>query len=130
MATHWDIFRGGETTPSNKRLSVSINAKNVLLNRYTRHILGDPPAVLVMFDKRDSVIALSATHETDPDGFQVKAKGEGQNYIIHIAPFCRHHGILFEATERFAKPGLTREGFLTLDLHNTINVSHRRKKMK
>lgn len=131
MAKHWDIFRGGETKPSNGHLSVSINAKNTLtLNRYTRQILGDPEAVLVMFDKREGLIGLSPTHAADKDGFQVKPKGGGQNYIIHIAPFCRHHNILIEATERFAEPGMSREGYLTLDLKNTINVSHRRKRRK
>lgn len=129
MAIQWDIFRGGQTVPSNQRLSVSINQKNVLtLNRYTREILGKPEVVLVMFNKRDMVIGLSPTHAGDPDGFQVKPKGGAQNYIIHIAPFCRHHNILIEATERFAMPGLTREGFLTLDLKNTINVSIRKRR--
>lgn len=128
MATHWDIFRGGQTAASNERLSVSINSKNTLtLNKYTRRILGDPEAVLVMFDKKESVIGLSPTHKDDPYGFEVKPKGGGQNFIVHITPFCRHHGIFIEATERFAKPGLSKEGFLTLDLKETINVSHRRK---
>lgn len=80
-----------------------------------------------MFNKRDMVIGLSPTHAGDPDGFEVKPKGGGQNYTIHTAPFCRHHNILIEATERFATPGLSREGYLTLDLKNTINVSHRRR---
>src|SRR5258708_15047321 len=129
MATHWEIFRGGETKPGNEFLSVSINAKCVLtLNRYTRRMLGESESVLLMFDKRNSVIGLSPTHKGDPDGFQVKPKGGGLNYVIHIAPFCRHHNILIESTERFAQPGLTREGFLTLDLKRTINVSNRRKR--
>lgn len=129
MATQWDIFRGGQTKPSNTRLSVSINHKYVLtLNKYTREILGKPPAVLVMFNKKDGVIGLSATHEADPDGFELKPKSAAQNYIVHIAPFCRHHNIVIETTERFAQPGLTREGYLALDLNNTINVSNRRKR--
>ena len=129
MATHWDIFRGGQTKPSNKHITVSINKKHVLtLNKYARHLLGDPPAVLVMFNKREGVIGLSPTHEQDPDGFEVKPKGGGQNFVIHVAPFCRYHNILIETTERFTKPGLSKEGYLTLDLNNTIDVSHRRKK--
>ena len=130
MATHWDIFRGGETVPSSVRLSASINQKNVLtLNRYTHNILGSPEAVLMMFDKRESIIGLSPTHTADPDGFRVKLKGE-MNYVVHLAPFCRHHGILINRTERFSKPGLTREGYLTLDLKDTINVSNRRKRRR
>jgi len=128
MAIQWDIFRGGETAPPNKRLSVSINRKNVLtMNRYTYEILGKPEKVLVMFNKREMLIGLSPTNASDPDGFQVKPKGGFGNFIIHLSPFCRHHNILIEATERFAMPGLTQEGYLTLDLKNTINVSHRRK---
>ena len=115
--------------PSRERLSVSINAKNTLtLSKYTRRIMGDPEWVLVMFDKKEAVIGLSPTHKDDPDGFEVKPKGGGQNFIIHITPFCRHHRIFIEATERFAKPGLSQEGFLTLDLKETINVSNRRKR--
>ena len=129
MAIHWDIFRGGQTVPSSERFSISINAQNILtLNRYTRRILGDPAAVLVMFNKRESVIGISPTHAGDPDAFEVKPKSGGQHYVIHIAPFCRHHDILIEATERFAKPALTREGYLALDLKDTINVSNRRKR--
>ena len=131
MAIQWDIFRGGQTVPSNERLSVSINAKNVLtLNRYTREILGRPEAVLIMFNKRDMMIGLSSTHAGDPDSFEVKPKGGGANYVIHIAPFCRHHNIFIERTERFAQPGLTKEGYLTLDLKRTINVSNRRKRIE
>lgn len=129
MAIQWDVFRGGQTVPSNERLSVSINAKNVLtLNRYTREILGRPEAVLVMFDKRDMMIGLSPTHVGDPDSFEVKPKSSGMNYVIHIAPFCRHHNILIEQTERFSQPALTKEGYLTLDLKRTINVGNRRKR--
>lgn len=131
MAQHWDIFRGGQTIPSKDRLGVSINNKNILtLNKYTYGILGRPPKVLVMFDKRNTIIGLSATHIDDPDGFDVKPKGGGLNYTVHITPFCRHHGIHVEVTERFAKPGLSREGYLTLDLKETINVSTRKKRQE
>lgn len=107
----------------------SINNKNILtLNKYTYTLLGRPPKVLVMFDKRDSIIGLSITHIDDPDGFELKPKGGGQNYTVHITPFCRHHGIFVEQTERFAKLGLSREGYLTLDLKETINVSNRKKR--
>lgn len=112
------------------RLGVSINKKNILtLNKYTYGILGRPEKVLVMFDKRNSVIGLSATHKDDPDGFDVKSKGGAQNFFVHITPFCRHHGIFINQTERFAKPGLSREGYLTLDLNETINVSNRKKRI-
>ena len=124
---HWEIFRGGQTMPRNKHLSATINRKHVLLlNRYTYNTLGTPEAVLLMYDSLQRTIGVSPTRAGDPDGFTVKLKN-GLNYIVHTAPFCRYHGILIEATERFVEPGLTREGYLTLDLKNTVNVSNRRK---
>jgi hypothetical protein len=94
LSTQWEIFRGGETIPSNKHLSVTINAKNVLLlNRNTRNILGNPEAVLLMYDRLKRMIGVAATHAGDADGFTVKLIGL-QNYVIHTAPFCRHHGIV------------------------------------
>ena len=129
MAIQWEVFRGGQTKPSSQRLSVSINRKGVLtVSKYAFELLGNPEKVLLMFNKRDSVIGLSPTHAGDEDGFDVKHGSGSHNYLVHIAPFCRHNNISVEVTERFAKPGLTSEGFLTLDLKETINVSIRKKR--
>ncbi len=127
MAVQWEVFRGGQTVRGNRRITVSINKNMVLrLNPYAREVLGKPDAVLLMFNRRDSVIALSPTHAADPDRFDLKSKSNGQDWVIHTAPFCRHHNITIEQTERFAKPGLTREGYLKLDLKETIKVRRRR----
>lgn len=129
MAIQWEVFRGGQTKPSSQRLSVSINKKgNLTLSKYACELLGNPEKVLVMLNKRDTVIGLSPTHAADEDGFDVKPGSGRHNYLIHLAPFCRHHGIKVEVTERFAKPGLTTEGYLTLDLKETIDVSIRKKR--
>ncbi len=129
MAMQWEVFRGGQTKPSSERLSVSINRKGVLtVSKYACELLGKPEKVLLMFNKRDSVIGLSPTHAGDDDGFDVKLGSGRHNYLVHITPFCRHHNISVEVTERFAKPGLTSEGYLTLDLKETIDVSIRKKR--
>jgi len=129
MAIQWEVFRGGQTKPSSERLTVSINKKsNLTLSKYACGLLGNPEKVLVMFNKRDTVIGLSPTHAGDEDGFDVKPGSGRHNYLIHLAPFCRHHNIRVEVTERFAKPGLTKEGYLTLDLKETIDVSIRKKR--
>ena len=129
MAIQWEVFRGGQTKPSGERLTVSINKKgNLTLSTYACSLLGTPEKVLVMFNKRDTLIGLSPTHAADEDGFDVTPGSGGHNYIIRAAPFCRHHNISVEVTERFAKPGLTNEGYLTLDLKETINVSVRKRR--
>jgi hypothetical protein len=127
MAVQWEVFRGGQTVRGKQQLTISINKNMVLrLNPYAREILGKPDAVLLMFDKKESVIALAPTHANDPDRFDLKSKSNGQDWVVHTAPFCRHHNITVEQTERFVKPGLTREGYLTLDLKQTVLVRRRR----
>ncbi len=129
MTSQWQIFRGGETKPRNSDFAITINRDFVLkMNRYTRNILGDPEAILLMYNPDENVIGIAATHKDDPDGFSVKVKG-GISYVVHTAPFCRHHGLFFQATEKFVMPGLTREGYVTLDLKNT-SVASRRKKIR
>ena len=127
MSSEWEVYRGGETKPNNTNFAITINKDFVLkMNRYARGMLGNPDAALLMFNRDENVIRIAPTHIADPNGFRVKVKG-GISYIVHAAPFCRHHGFFFEATERFVAPGLSREGYLTLDLKNTRVVSRRKK---
>lgn len=130
MATHWEVFKGGPTRPENQDFAVTINSKHVLnFNKYAIKRLGAPEAVLLMFDKKESVIGVARSTLADKHAFPVKPKGGGLNYVVHTAPFCRHFNILIERTERFDDPQLDAQGVLRLDLKATHDVSNRRKKI-
>lgn len=131
MALHWEVFRGGPTRPENQALSVTINYKNVLtFNKFTAKALGNPEAVLLMFEKRESLIGIVPSNMREKDAFPLKPKSGAMNYIVHAAPFCRHHNIMIERTERFDHPEIDDEGILRLDLKNTHDVSNRRKPIR
>lgn len=128
MAIHWDMFRGGSTRPSNERINVTINKKNVLtFNRFIVKLLGNPEAVILMFEKKESIIGLVPSNLRDKYAFPLKPKGAG-NWTIHAAPFCRHFGIVIDKTEKFDDADLDSEGVLRLDLRKTHNVSNRKRR--
>jgi hypothetical protein len=98
------------------------------MNKYTVKILGHPEALILLFDKRESVIGLVPSNHRDKDAFPVKPKGGGANFIVHAAPFCRHFGIMIDRTEKFDLPEMDNEGILRLDLKKMHNVSNRKKR--
>ena len=131
MALHWEKFTGGPTRAENTDFAITINAKNVItLNKYARKKLGEPEGVLLLFERKESLIGLVPTSLKDKDAFPLKPKGGGLNYVVHAAPFCRHHGIVIERTERFSHVDFDNEGILRLDLKSTHDVSNRRKRSK
>ena len=131
MAIHWELFKGGPTKPENQALAITINRSNVLtFNKFAVKTLGSPEAVLLMFDKKESVIGVVASTMRDKDAFPLKPKGGGLNFTVHLAPFCRAFGIMIDKTERFDDPEIDNEGILRLDLKQMHDVSNRRKRKK
>jgi len=129
MALHWERFRGGLTRAENTVFAITINDKNVItFNKYAREKLGHPEGVLLLFEKKESIIGVVPVSMKDKDAFPMKPKGGGQNYVVHAAPFCRHFGIVIERTEKFDHVDLDNEGILRLDLKSTHDVSNRRKR--
>jgi hypothetical protein len=130
MALHWETFKGGPTKPENQDFAITINRKNVLtFNRYAVKALGNPEAVMLMFEKKESLIGIVASSLKDKDAFPLKRKGARDiNWTVHVAPFCRHHKIMIDKTERFEHPEIDEAGILRLDLKNTHDVSNRRKR--
>lgn len=130
MAIHWDVFKGGATRPSNDRINVTLNKKNVLtINRFTAKLLGNPEAVILMFDKKESVIGVVPSNLRDKYAFALKPKGRVNcNWVVNTAPFCRHFGIIIDRTEKFDDAELDDEGILRLDLRKTHNVSNRKRR--
>lgn len=130
MAIHWETFKGGPTRAENQDFAITINYKNVLtFNKYAAKMLGNPDAVKLMFEKKESLIGVVASSMKDKDAFPLKPKSGGMNWVVHTAPFCRHHGIMIDKTERFNRPDIDEQGILRLDLKDTHDVSNRRKQI-
>lgn len=128
MVLHWEKFKGGPTRLENTDYAITINKKHVItFNKYARKMLNNAEGVLLLFERKESLIGVVPTSMKDKDAFPLKPKGGGLNYVVHAAPFCRHHGIVIERTERFDHVDFDNEGILRLDLKMTHDVSNRKK---
>lgn len=128
MALYWEAFKGGPTRPENHDFGITINYKSVLtFNRFAVNALGNPNAVKLLFVKKERMIGIVASSLKDMDAFPLKPKNS-VNWVINAAPFCRHHKIVIEKTEKFDHPEIDNEGILRLDLKQTHDVSNRRKR--
>lgn len=129
MALHWEKFRGGPTRAENTDFAITINKKHVItLNKFAMKKLNHAEGVMLLFEKKESLIGLVPSSLKDKDAFPIKSKGGGLNFVIHAAPFCRAHNIVIEKTERFDHVDFDNEGILRLDLKMTHDVSNRKKR--
>jgi hypothetical protein len=127
MARIWKSYYGGENRRKKQQMSVSIGRGGLIrLNRTAMAALGDPQAVELKFDDKDSVIGVLPSTPRNDHAFTVIEKPSA--WFIQAAPFCRNFGISVDKTERFDEPQLDDEGVLCLDLKRTHVVSVPRKR--
>ena len=129
MITHWEEFKLGPTVPADERLHVTLDRKGmILLNGNIHDRLGNPEAVVLLFDKVNSIIGINPASPNVPNAFKLKFRSRGRHRMIFAIPFCRHYGISVDHTTVFVDPQIDEDGVLRLDLKATTRA--RRRKMK
>jgi hypothetical protein len=130
MLTQWEVYKDGPTKSTRDRIHVTINHKGVLLlNRRAFELLGEPPAVVLMYDKVNSVIGIQSAYPKLPEAFPVKSRA-GYVWEIRAAPFCRHHRISLDRTMRFPDADLDSDNVLTLKLRDLVAAGWREYKTR
>ena len=100
-----------------------------ILNAKVFEMLGEPEAVVLMFDKKEKVIGLRPARLNSTGTFRVQALGTSPTHkIIRAAPFCRAFNIRMDCTTAFLQPRLDDDGVLLLDLRATVPARARRKR--
>ncbi len=129
MISHWEEFKPGPTPKLEERLHATLSRKGLIfLNGNIHELMGGPDAVVLLFDKINSVIGLNPVSPNVSNAFRLKPKPPGRHRIIHASPFCRHYGIAVDNTTVFLNPQIDEDGVLRLDLKATTRA--RRHKMK
>lgn len=125
MAIVWEQFKGGPFQRRTDAHRVSIDHHCLIrINRYTANALGNPEAVLLLYDRQHNRIGVLPAKRINKEAFPIYVN-EGRHTIM-AASFCRHFGISVTGTERFNDPEIDSDGMLRLDLRSTHNVSNRK----
>ncbi len=123
MIDQWEEFKGGPTGKPGERMHVSLNSKGlILLNRKAFEALGEPRAVILSFERRNSKIGIRSASPALSNAFPVKPRPEAHSRIVHASPFCRNYGIRVSGTVAFAGVSIDSDGMLVLDLDKTMRV--------
>ncbi|MCA1589670.1 MAG: hypothetical protein LC734_04620 [Acidobacteria bacterium] len=126
MICHWDEFTPGPTPPLDKRMHVTLSRRSVILLSGNIHdLLGCPDAVVLLFDKVNSVIGVNPVPPSKSNAFILKPKTTGRQRLIRAAPFCKHHNIRVDQTTAFLNPEIDEDGVLRLDLRATTPTERR-----
>ena len=118
----YEKFRGGPTQAKSERLHITINKSGVILingNAYRK--IGKPTGFYLYFHRKKDHIVLEPTNARLPEAFPVReALGA---FKVYASPFCQHFGIRIEGVWKFARPDISNDGKLILDLSNIVKVS-------
>jgi hypothetical protein len=120
VINHFEEFTAGPNRRSGERMYITLNDRNVILLNYAAFAeIGQPEAVVLLFDKANSINGIRPSHPKIEHAFPLKAKPGSRHRLIAASPFCRHHGIRVEGTVAFHSVERDRDGMLKLYLSAT-----------
>lgn len=121
----FEEFTLRNTPASSKVMRVSLHKKgNFALNKAAYDALGEPKAVILLFDKDNKAVGLKAV---DPDtvrhAYSVRGQNNSKSYLIGAIAFCQHYDI--DATQsKVFEPELV-DGVLVLELDKAMGIPQR-----
>ena len=124
-----DTFRKWEEFPVGPSgavsgLHVSLNRKGeILLGARTFRKFGEPEQVLLLFERRNMLIAIVPTTSKATNCYPLIEKRNGGHRVIRANLFCRHYGIAFGRTIAFNTAIIDDDGKLILDLRDVRVVT-------
>lgn len=125
----FEKFMSGPQVAPGERMHVTLRTKgDIFLNANTYRMLGRPDEVMLFYSRdRDTIAIAPAQGRHRRENFPVKQYQTG--YRIGSSPLIRHYGLRVKQTQRFSAPEINENGYLLLDLRNTINVPTSKRKV-
>jgi hypothetical protein len=125
MDWNWQEFEQGPAPKQGKGIYVTINKRgNFFLNRTTLEALGEPDAVVMMYDKRRSTIGIKRAPLDRENAYRLRPKENKRSTakMLYAANFCRFHHIRPDETLRFTGAEVNKDGILILSMHEVRSV--------
>jgi hypothetical protein len=97
---------------------------NFFLNQKTLEALGEPDAVVMMYEPRRSTIGIKRAPIDRTNSYRLRAKDQGRSTgkMLYAANFCRFHHIRPDETLRFTAAEVNKDGILVLSMHDVHSV--------
>ena len=122
MQIEWEEFQDGPEVKTAESLHVSLSPKrNFFLNRKTLEALGDPDAVVMIYDRRRTIVGVRRASIETPNAYRLKRKEQKRGAtgrVLYAANFCRRYGIAPSETLAFTNAHVDKDGILVLSLHD------------
>ena len=125
MNLDFEIFEAGPVATNRDRLHVTINKNgHIFSNRLMLEALGEPHAVMLMFDRRRKIIGVMPSQLYTPHSFPLKNKQskKSRGRMVYANNFFRHYSIRPSETIAFVSPEVNNNGILVLNLHDVRSV--------
>lgn len=126
---HWEVVPRGDVAPHAARLYVAMNPEgHITFNPRVFEKLGKPQAVLVMFDRVNSRIALKPTYKAVQNAYTIYQRGsDRRSMIVRVGRLLVEYGLQIPELLEFKNVEIDRDGQLILDLR-TARSSNRGKR--
>jgi hypothetical protein len=125
MDWNWQEFEQGPEEKKGKGIYVTINARgHFFLNGKALEALGEPDAVVMMYEPRRSTIGIKRAPIDRNNSYRLYAKDRGRasGKMLYASNFCRFHHIRPGETLRFTAAEVNKDGILVLSMHDVHSV--------
>ncbi len=124
MEKQWEEFTQKSTVKADT-IRVSLNARgNFALNQKAVDLLGNPEAIVLMYDRVNRLIGLKTSSADVNHAYQLKRQGTSQSYFLRAKSFCNFYGIDIADTVVFNDAKLE-DGMIVLQIGNVTEAARR-----
>ena len=120
----WEEFEEGPGEKTSDKIHATINKRRYLyLNERAFQAIGDPDAVVLMYDAYHQTIGVKASTIDKRNAFRPKRKDNRVGgCIVYAANFCRRYNIKPKSTLAFVRAEVDSDGVLILAMRETMSV--------
>jgi hypothetical protein len=127
MELKWEIFEDGPAIQTTEHIHVTINRRcHIYLNGRTLAALGEPDAVVMMYDRRQQVIGIQRSPLDRRSAYRLRRKDRDRNgKMLYATNFCRRYHINPEKTLAFTNAEVDKNGVLVLSMHDVRTLERK-----
>ena len=127
MDDEWEEFERGPRTDFGELHASISSSGRLLIGAKAVKEMGDPPAVMLLFNKKEKMIGVRPVHPRNPKAIASNANSRDNHRVVRAHRFLQNYGIEVERTVMFTTP-VIEDGMLKLDLKNTVPIGSKRGK--